>query len=119
MSFPRGRRSVPVLLAIAAPTPEPRSSCDVGGPRLPDAATVDALARLQLAARRLGLEIRLRHASSELQELLAFVGLATTCYESSRAGRPKSGKSVSVPRKNVSSTIRPSEISSTCSAHGS
>jgi hypothetical protein len=48
--------------------------CDVGA-LAPDAAAIDALARLQLAARRLGLEIRLRHASSELQDLLAFVGL--------------------------------------------
>ncbi len=48
--------------------------CDVGA-LAPDAGVVDALARLQLTARRLGVEIRLRHASSELQELLAFVGL--------------------------------------------
>jgi hypothetical protein len=48
--------------------------CDVGA-LCPDAAAVDALARLQLAARRIGLEIRLRHASSELQGLLVFVGL--------------------------------------------
>src|SRR3989442_13919964 len=48
--------------------------CDVGA-LAPDAVAVDTLARLQLTARRLGLEIRLRHASSELQELLAFVGL--------------------------------------------
>ena len=41
----------------------------------PDALTIDALARLQLSSRRVGLEIRLRHASNELQELLAFVGL--------------------------------------------
>jgi hypothetical protein len=41
----------------------------------PDAAAIDTLARLQLTARRLGLEIRLRHASSELQDLLAFAGL--------------------------------------------
>ncbi len=47
---------------------------DVGA-LAPDAVAVDALARLQFTARRLGLEIRLRHASSELQELLAFVGL--------------------------------------------
>jgi hypothetical protein len=49
--------------------------CDVGA-LAPDAATIDALARLQLAARRLGLEIRLRHASSELRGLLVFVGLS-------------------------------------------
>ena len=41
-----------------------------------DAETVDALARLQLAARRLGCRLRLRGASSELRELLDFMGLA-------------------------------------------
>ncbi len=41
----------------------------------PDAGTIDALSRLQLAARRLGFEIRLRHATIELRELLAFAGL--------------------------------------------
>jgi ABC-type transporter Mla MlaB component len=41
----------------------------------PDAVTVDALARLQLAAGRYGCQVRLRHASSELLELLAFMGL--------------------------------------------
>ena len=49
--------------------------CDVGA--LPsDATAIDTLARLQLTARRLGLEVRLRHASSELQDLLAFAGLS-------------------------------------------
>jgi len=41
-----------------------------------DAVTVDALARLQLAARRYGCRVRLRHASSELRELVEFLGLA-------------------------------------------
>jgi ABC-type transporter Mla MlaB component len=40
-----------------------------------DAVTVDALARLQLAARRYGCTVRLRNASPELLELLAFLGL--------------------------------------------
>jgi hypothetical protein len=48
--------------------------CDVGT-FPPDAAAIDTLARLQLNARRLGLELRLRHASNELQDLLAFAGL--------------------------------------------
>jgi len=48
--------------------------CDVGG-LAPDIASVDVLARLQLAARRVDLEIRLRHASSDLLELIAFAGL--------------------------------------------
>jgi ABC-type transporter Mla MlaB component len=41
----------------------------------PDAVSVDALARLQLAARRRGCQARLRGASNELLDLLAFMGL--------------------------------------------
>jgi ABC-type transporter Mla MlaB component len=48
--------------------------CDVSGVG-PDAVTADALARLQLAARRHGCRVRLRNASVELLELLAFMGL--------------------------------------------
>jgi ABC-type transporter Mla MlaB component len=48
--------------------------CDVSGVG-PDAVTVDALARLQLAARRHGCQVRLRHASGELLELVSFMGL--------------------------------------------
>lgn len=48
--------------------------CDVAGVA-PDAVTVDALARLQLAARRHGYEVHPRHASPELLELVAFMGL--------------------------------------------
>ncbi len=48
--------------------------CDVRGVE-PDAVTVDALARLQLAAGRYRCQVRLRHASSELLELVAFMGL--------------------------------------------
>lgn len=48
--------------------------CDVAGV-VADAVTVDALARLQLAARRHGCEVRLRHASDELVGLVTFMGL--------------------------------------------
>jgi ABC-type transporter Mla MlaB component len=48
--------------------------CDVGGVE-PDVTIVDALARLQLAARRRGCQVRLRHASDELLQLVAFMGL--------------------------------------------
>jgi anti-anti-sigma regulatory factor len=41
----------------------------------PDAVTVDALARLQLAARRAGRRLQLRDASDDLRKLIAFVGL--------------------------------------------
>jgi ABC-type transporter Mla MlaB component len=48
--------------------------CDVQG-FAADAVTVDALARLQLAARRHQCQVRLRGASNELRELVAFMGL--------------------------------------------
>jgi ABC-type transporter Mla MlaB component len=51
------------------------ASCDVAGVP-PDAVTVDALARLQLAARRTGCSIRLSNASPELRALVAFMGLS-------------------------------------------
>jgi ABC-type transporter Mla MlaB component len=41
----------------------------------PDAVTVDALARLQLAAHRRGCQVRLLGASVELRNLVAFMGL--------------------------------------------
>jgi len=49
--------------------------CEVDGVE-PDAVTVDALARLQLAARRCACRVRLRGASKDLRELVAFMGLA-------------------------------------------
>jgi hypothetical protein len=49
--------------------------CDLRGVAA-DCVTVDALARLHLAAHRAGVELSLRDASAELQELLAFTGLS-------------------------------------------
>ena len=48
--------------------------CEVDGID-PDAVTVDALARLQLAAKRRACQIRLRGACDELRALVAFMGL--------------------------------------------
>ena len=48
--------------------------CDVASVE-PDAVTVDALARLQVGAQRHGCRVRLREASDELLELVAFMGL--------------------------------------------
>jgi anti-anti-sigma regulatory factor len=49
--------------------------CDVAGLTGVDLETVDALARLQLTARRLGGEVTLRRASVEVRELLDLAGL--------------------------------------------
>lgn len=49
--------------------------CDVSDVVEVDAVTIDALARLQLAARRRGCQLRLQHVSPPLRALLAFIGL--------------------------------------------
>ena len=49
--------------------------CDVGAVVSPDAGTVEALARMQLTARRLGRRLMLRRACGELRDLLALSGL--------------------------------------------
>ena len=49
--------------------------CDLVGVHA-DAATVDALARLHLAARREGCRLHVRDAPDELLRLIAFMGLA-------------------------------------------
>ena len=59
------------LLTSARPK---TATCDVAGVPA-DAVTVDALARLQVAARRSGCSIKLQNASPELRELVAFMGL--------------------------------------------
>ena len=57
---------------------DPRSReiiCDAGD-LPPDAAAVEALARLQLGARRAGMEVRLSGVTPEMRHLLAFCGLS-------------------------------------------
>jgi ABC-type transporter Mla MlaB component len=54
-----------------------------------DAVTVDALARLQLAARRYGCQVRLRHVSDELLDLIAFMGLRDVVPESGLRVEPE------------------------------
>ncbi len=54
--------------------------CDVAGVE-PDAVTVDALARLQLAAQRRGCRVVLRNACAELVDLVALMGLTAVLPE--------------------------------------
>lgn len=54
--------------------------CEVVGVSA-DAVTVDALARLQLAARRYGCQVRLRGLSDDLRSLIAFMGLTDVLPE--------------------------------------
>jgi hypothetical protein len=64
------------LLPLLGGAEAPVVVCDVTAMVEPDAATIDALARLQLTARRYGCCIELRHAGGRLQGLLALTGLA-------------------------------------------
>ncbi len=74
----------------------------VGSAR-PDLATVDELARLQLAARRLGCEIRLRRACAELWGLLDLAGLTDVVAGGDDrrlepGGQPEEGEQVGVEK---------------------
>jgi hypothetical protein len=90
----RGRRPRPAAAHGAAPRSQgPPSKCLLRAPR------ADGL-----------------HGAAHTDELRVEGDAA---YVSRRAGRPKSGNSLAVSRKKVNSTIRPSDTSSTCSAHGS
>jgi len=81
---PIARSDLPGLCdRVCALLRESRASvalCDVRGID-PDAVTVDALARLQVAARRHACTVRLRHASTELLALVDFMGLADVLAE--------------------------------------
>jgi ABC-type transporter Mla MlaB component len=50
--------------------------CDVAAVIGPDAVAVDALARFQLTARRLGCRVLVRHAGDDLRNLVALMGLS-------------------------------------------
>ena len=76
---PIARADVPAICGDVAALLEATGAdvalCDVGG--LPaDLVAIDALARIQLAARRKGRQVVLRHAADDLRDMLAFVGLA-------------------------------------------
>jgi hypothetical protein len=63
-------------MVTSAPRPSHRVVVDWDAAGLPaDVATVETLARLQLAGRRHGYTLRLRNASAELIELIALLGL--------------------------------------------
>ena len=67
------RREAPVLI------------CDIRAVEA-DAVSVDALARLALAARRFDCQVRLHGASKELRELVSFMGLDEVLLSESAPG---------------------------------
>jgi hypothetical protein len=76
---PIARADIPGLCDLVRLTLEEHGRADLvlcdAGALYPDAITIDALARLQLTARRLGCRVRFLRTCGELRDLLAFVGL--------------------------------------------
>ena len=66
----------PTTIAVVVDGDTVVASCQVDGRRHLDLSIVDLLARLQLSARRFGLDLRLTDPSADLYELLELVGLA-------------------------------------------
>ena len=68
------------VCAVLAESTAIVADCDVAGVD-PDAVTVDALARLQVAAMRRGCAVRLQNASEPLLELVELMGLTHVLSE--------------------------------------
>ena len=68
------------VCAVLAESTAVVADCDVAGVD-PDAVTVDALARLQVAAMRRGCAVRLQNASEPLLELVELMGLTHVLSE--------------------------------------
>lgn len=76
---PLGPGDIPALCLRARALMESCDSdvifCDVAATARSDAVLVDALAQLQLAAKRVGCEVRVLNASNELEDLIVLMGL--------------------------------------------
>ncbi len=73
------------MIVVRGPiAPNGPLACDVSQISEPDERALEALARLQLTARRLGVSIRLHNAGAALVDLVALVGLSDVlvCGES-------------------------------------
>ena len=79
-----------VVRRLLHATRAPALLCDCGAAAA-DAVTIDALARIRLAACRAGASLELRHASVELRGLLAFAGLAQA-LRLEPGGQPEKGE---------------------------
>jgi ABC-type transporter Mla MlaB component len=81
------------LRALVQRSQAPVVACDVSEITQPDCATVDAIARLQLEARRRGRAIVLCNASAELRELLELSGLTEVIHCADGSGVQVGGQS--------------------------
>jgi len=75
----------------------------------PDLVVVDALARLQLAARRLGYSIRLRNPSAELRALLDLVGLADVVLDAAALPLEARGETEGGKQLGIEKVVQPGD----------
>ncbi len=83
----------------------PCVACDVRAITTPTEPALDALARLQLAARRLGATIELHNASPALADLIAIAGLADVLVvvdSGERCGEGRDGAATGPPSGHAS-----------------
>lgn len=85
------------------------ASWPLAGLDRPDLAVVNELARLQLAARRVGCSIRLRAACTELCELLDLVGLGELGPDSAGLCRQSSGEAEGGEQVGVEEIVMPDD----------
>ncbi len=75
----------------------------------PDLVVVDALARLQLAARRLGYSIRLGNPSAELRALLDLVGLADVVLDAAALPLEARGEAEGGKQLGIEKVVQPGD----------
>ncbi|MEA2973423.1 MAG: hypothetical protein QOG82_1881 [Actinomycetota bacterium] len=115
MSSSAGRRPTSVLPEdVAAVVVLARDGVEVASWPLEvrggvDLSVVDDLARLQLAARRLGCSIKLRDPSGELTALLAFLGLARAISGSTGAVLQVVGEAECGEERGVEEVVVPDD----------
>ena len=88
------------------------ASWPLAGSAHPDLDVIDALARLALAARRLGGEIELRGAGVELLSLIDFVGLddiVVTAEPRYQASAARAASTTSARQPSSKGLVRPAE----------
>ena len=86
-----GRRGTLAVVVLVRGDVEVAAWPLVGSDR-PDLSVVEALARLQLAARALGCSVRLREVDAQLSEVLDLVGLCEVLAGGAGLGGPEAGR---------------------------
>jgi hypothetical protein len=86
-------------IVVSGPGAAEVTSWPLAGAGLPDLTTIHVLARLQLAAQRLGYAVGLRDVCGELQALLTLTGLSDVLCCVQMVGQAEGGEQVGVEKE--------------------